>query len=616
MKPRTYPYLLVLGTLLLVVDTAAARSFFGDRVKVSGRWDGGTLVAERIQNRDSSKDPRSGQIEGVVSRTDLRRQSIQIGPLDVTWDNDTRFSGIDPWEIRDGAVLELKVTALGPTRLLATQVEPGDSSMQGPQVEIIGSVAGEQKSENGDLELDVLSMPVLLEARLYNAALLTARQDDKRPADQFTVDLAGRPLVIGGELEARARHRDNYDLERDDTRSRMGLGAQVEFFYPVSARYAAYLEIKAETEVDLRESGGGSFDDVVIRRGESWFYMHDFVFQDVGLQIGRQNFAEKREWWWDTELDAIRLSRIGARTSAEIAVAQDIAPSTWGEPIDPEDEDILRLLARYSWAWLPDHDIDAFLLSQNDRSGQAAVGTRVGEDEADESDARLVWLGGRLSGRFVSDRVGGLYYWADVAYVYGDEFITGYDELGADELLVERHSAVDVDAWGFDAGVSWSLPLTNPLTFTLGYAYGSGDPDPDDDIDRNFRQTGLNDNNGKFRGVDRFRYYGEVLRPELSNMTILTLSLGRDILEGSSFELVYHQYEQDVAADFLRDSGIGADPGGISGDLGQEFDLVIGLEEWKHLELEFVAGFFKPGAAYENAAGSSLLIDFKFNYNF
>jgi len=616
MKYESCCYAMLLGLALLPVTAAEARSFYGDRIKISGRWDGSVLVAERIQDRDSSKDPRSGQLEGVVTRTDLRRQSIRIGPLDVAWDDDTRFTGIDPWEIRDGAVLELKVTALGPARLLATEVEPGDRSMQEHQVEIIGSVAGEQKADNGDLELDVLSTPIFLEARLYNAAVLTARQDDNRPTDQFTVDVAGRPLIIGGELEARARHRNNYDLERDDTRTRMGLAAQVEFFYPMSARYAAYFEVKAETEVDLRESGNGTFDDVAVRRGESWFYMHDFLFEDVGLQIGRQNFAERREWWWDTDLDAIRLSYMKNRISSEIAIAQDIAPETWGEPFDPEDEDLLRLLARFSWAWLPDHDIDVFALSQNDRSGLRVIGTEFDEDELDESDARLTWLGGRLSGRMVTDRVGGVYYWVDAARVAGDEIVTEIIDLGDGRVVVDRLTSVQVDSWGFDAGASWSLPLTNPLTLSVGYAFGAGDPQPDDDVDRNFRQTGLNDNNGKFRGVDRFRYYGEVLRPELSNLNILTLSVGRDILEGSSFELVYHRYVQDVPADFLRDSGLGADPDGNSDDIGQEFDLVIGLEEWKHLELEFVAGFFMPGAAFESANGNSVLVDFKFNYNF
>lgn len=54
------------------------------------------------------------------------------------------------------------------------------------------------------------------------------------------------------------------------------------------------------------------------------------------------------------------------------------------------------------------------------------------------------------------------------------------------------------------------------------------------------RQTGLQDNNGEFFGVDCFRYYGELLRPELSKLQITTLALGFRMLTNSSIEFVYH----------------------------------------------------------------------------
>ncbi len=61
---------------------------------------------------------------------------------------------------------------------------------------------------------------------------------------------------------------------------------------------------------------------------------------------------------------------------------------------------------------------------------------------------------------------------------------------------------------------------------TLGYALGSGDDASTSDVDESFRQTGLQDNSAKFNGVTRLKYYGEVLNPELSNLSVLTAGVG------------------------------------------------------------------------------------------
>jgi hypothetical protein len=52
-------------------------------------------------------------------------------------------------------------------------------------------------------------------------------------------------------------------------------------------------------------------------------------------------------------------------------------------------------------------------------------------------------------------------------------------------------------------------------------------------------------------------------------------------------------------------------------DFGQEWDVVIGIEEWEHLELELVGAVFRAGNAYGSRSGeqASALI-FKLNYNF
>jgi hypothetical protein len=90
-----------------------------------------------------------------------------------------------------------------------------------------------------------------------------------------------------------------------------------------------------------------------------------------------------------------------------------------------------------------------------------------------------------------------------------------------------------------------------------------------------------------------------------------------DLFESSSIELVYHYYRQDEAAETLGESRLKASPGGSNPDLGHEIDLIVGLEEWEHIEIELVGSVFRAGSAFDSDKGEIAgLAIFKMNYNF
>src|SRR5205823_14938621 len=97
-----------------------------------------------------------------------------------------------------------------------------------------------------------------------------------------------------------------------------------------------------------------------------------------------------------------------------------------------------------------------------------------------------------------------------------------------DEARARRSSRRDDDVGGFAVGARTALdsPRRWRPAFTLGDAFGSGDSNARHGEDTAFRQTGLHRNNDRFLGVDRFHYYGELARPELSNLHIVTASVG------------------------------------------------------------------------------------------
>jgi len=214
-------------------------------------------------------------------------------------------------------------------------------------------------------------------------------------------------------------------------------------------------------------------------------------------------------------------------------------------------------------------------------------------DDRDADRRRLVFLGVRSRGEPVED----LDYWFELGYVGG------------------RDGPSRVRGWGVDLGVTYELQVGPKPALTLGLAFGSGDRNPEDGLDRSFRQTGLQENEGDFGGSASFRYYGEVLDPELSNLAIVTVGLGVRPGEQFSLDLVYHYYLQHRASTALR-SALDAEPSGRSPHLGHGLDLIVGLEEiWARLDVKAVLGYFWPGAAFPGSDGAWLVgaeVQFRF----
>ncbi|MGH9390554.1 MAG: alginate export family protein, partial [Vicinamibacteria bacterium] len=161
-----------------------------------------------------------------------------------------------------------------------------------------------------------------------------------------------------------------------------------------------------------------------------------------------------------------------------------------------------------------------------------------------------------------------------------------------------------IRGWGVDLGATYEFPVPWKPALTLGFAFGSGDANPDDGTDQSFRQTGLQENEGDFGGATTFKYYGEVLDPELSNLAIFTAGIGIRPSEKFSLDLVYHYYLQNRASATIRNAGIDAEPSGRSRRLGSGIDFIVGVQElWDRLDVKLVVGYFLPGAAFPEAVG-------------
>ncbi len=442
--------------------------------------------------------------------------------------------------------------------------------------------------------------------------------DEKRPEDQFTYQFLGRPLTVGGEYSAEVKFRSDHSLNtREDDVAQLDQELEIELLYPWRDDVVVFLEGKLVFDNDLYAEDGDRDSEGEVQRGQSWLYLDKLFDSRFSLQAGRQSIRDRRSWWWDRKLDAVRLFYDGTPISFQLAAAERLIPEELGTDIDPEIEDVFRVLGRITWRWAKKQRLVLFYAHQNDHSNVPREANLISESREDESDADLNWLGLRATGRWKIKPYGRFDYWLDAAAVRGDETVIDFDDAGDGLSVVDEIEEFKVRGWGLDVGITRRADSSIPYNVTLAYARGSGDRDLDDRVDRSFRQTGLQNNDAKFRGVNRFRYYGELLRPELSNMQVFTVGLGRRFWKRSSIELVYHYYRQVEPAPFLRASRLRTRPLGEKKGIGQELDVVIGLEEWKHWELELVGAVFRAGSAFGPQSGEwATAVLFELEYNF
>lgn len=309
-------------------------------------------------------------------------------------------------------------------------------------------------------------------------------------------------------------------------------------------------------------------------------------FSDIGsdgprvneatLTLGRKSLSDSREWLYDARLDGLILEAKLPASKADLMFAVNRGKWMDSDLLDRDKSaKVTNLIFLVEHHPVKSVDIGAYALIRRDSS-------------SDNDSPRFFGISAR--GEIYDQR---LTFWTDLATVDGQD---------DDETI---------DGYGYDVGATLKLFDAGTVYVTLGYAFGSGDGDEDTD----FRQSGLHGNGDRFGGVTSFKYYGELVDPELSNLKILTAGLGFRPGKKLSFDLVYHRYEQDFLLDEMRDSDLDMDPNGESKGLGSELDLIIGFTGFEDLTTELVVGYFQPGAAFDDA-DDAMMVSAQIAYEF
>jgi hypothetical protein len=436
---------------------------------------------------------------------------------------------------------------------------------------------------------------------------LTEREDKRRPLEPWTAHPFGHTLSLGGEyeLELGAVRRRVLESEvdgkpvREADRWLLANVLTLEAFYTIGAPLSVFVQAEAALEEDLLGRTFEGVSDRYLERGEMWLYSEDVLGSGLSVDLGRLDFEDDRRWWWDDELDALRLEWERDTFDVALALAYELGSSRSDQSfVDPEQERVLRLLLECSWDFHENHSLQLFGLHQDDHSATERPGDSVAVEREDDSDARLTWVGLRQTGVFDLGPRGLLGYWLDTGLVSGRERLIELGDVAGGRAPVETVERHEVDGFGIDAGLSWLLPLPFEPRVFAGYAFGSAE----------YRQSGVHDNEPGFGGVERFDGYGALLRPELSNLNVATLGAGISLLRSSSLDLVYHHYRLHERAEDLRDAELQFELDGSHHQLGHEVDLVLALEEWERLEFTIAAAALRTSNAFDGTGGRRWLL--------
>ncbi len=574
----------------------------GHMVEVRGEFDErGRFVAQKLELLPADEDDI---LIGTVAPEETDPNSFTLLRQRVDTEEETSWNEIEKGSLA-GKRVKIEGTYKGPTRFRAESIEP-----RGEGRDRIGARIDALVRVEGGSEAHLMNYIVFLadgieiehEQPLASYALAPERilggpsgdrELEREEDDAFGEGFAlTETLKLQGQLEWISDFEENFDLTEDTTadeedrwdnagalRFRLAWAPREDLYGVAELRYNQNYRRDEDNGVnDSETSHDGSL-------GETWLQWRDLGGnQGFDLTAGRQDFDDPREWIYDQNLDALRLTWIRPDWRMDVSASTTL---TDGSERDEE-----------SWnavAYLSNNDDDRYLavyglLRETD---EAPTEVRNASDDpviVDLSESS-VFLGARALGEWLPQNES----WADFSFLIAQR--DAPVNQGPVNVVVDE---VDVAAWAYDVGTTWEPPFADPFYFTIAYAFGQGASDANE----SYRQTGYQDNTAKFGGVTSFSYYGELFEPELSNLGITTLGVGTRIAERTSLDLVYHTYTQDEAsAAYSPFPGIEANldrrPNGADADLGWELDLIFGYRRFKSWDLEIVGATFEPGEGFD-----------------
>lgn len=537
----------------------------GEAVEVTGRWDHGgrVFVATRIEKLPEGRRPSArGAIEALDrpgARFTLFGREVRVDEATVFAADSAgttgRFADLAPgMRVEVGADAE-PGGAWRATRIAWSGIKSSDK-VKGTITEA-GPVADTtQTLQVSGLEIRVTEVTDLKTDYLEGELLGTLFADE---GDATAPHLRLGRLRLAGYGRMTTYRDAGYTLSGADDDSLVGQPAVA---LQAAGDWSGSFQTLADVRLGSDQSWAGRRFDVTSARLEvlqAYGILRTPRAKGVILSVGRQRVRDAREWLFDEYLDAVRLYLTVTRPLVLEASYLPSVSAPRGAKFETWDDRLLR--ARL----IPDarNEVSLYWLSRRDSAPRRRQPVYAGLSFAGRP-AR--WLRG----------------WLEAAVLRGE-----------DKGRPQRAHALDI-------GTTISTTGRVRPGLTLAYALGSGEENrPGDPYSQEFRQTGYEDNSGRFGGFSSFKYYGEVLDPELSNLEVMTAGASLRFGYSVSADVVVHRYRQHRPDDELRAALLlqGA-PDGSARELGREADFILAVQDlFRCASASYGFGVFMPGPA-------------------
>lgn len=391
-------------------------------------------------------------------------------------------------------------------------------------------------------------------------------------------------------MEAEYRGEENFDLNDDEDDVDRELESKLSFRTKITPHenIKGYADMALSPKWDLKDEPTNDEDsEFEFKMSEAYVSLHDF-FEGTNLTLGRQPFEDERGWFYSAKIDALRYLHRFEDLSVDFAFGRGSIVETdlfnW-----EETKEIYNYLLKSQYQLSQENIVALYIIYRYDYS---------------EDWVRPLTLGLSSSGKITEP----LSYWTDFAWVKGREHAGSQGS---------NPRTFGFEGIGFDTGLKYEFDSKWDPSISLGYAFGEGDIEPDNGDNKGFRQNGLHYNYGKLNGIRSFNYYGEVFKPELSNLMIFSLGAGIKPTEKTSVEIVYNYFLQHHKTDAFKYTPIDADPTGQDREVGSEVDLVMSVKKFHNFDVKAIFGVFSPGEAFsEDEDETAYLFKVKIGYRF
>ncbi|MEE9339110.1 MAG: alginate export family protein [Methylococcaceae bacterium] len=324
----------------------------------------------------------------------------------------------------------------------------------------------------------------------------------------------------------------------------------------------------------------------------------------LGVLAGRKQFRDDRGWWYDNQLDVAQLQFNSSLFNADVSYGgRLIDERVISESQNIGFEDSEFIIAHLDYQFYYQHHFQAYTIYQKDDFSNNRIGNVFDNNSSVNSELDLLWIGFRFNGLFSLADKSKLNYWVDFATINGSEREFTTFDLSSNQQVINDIRDINVSyGYGIDLGAAWKSANEN-WGLAANYAIGSGDSS-DSNRQSSYRQPTIANNKGKILGNQRVRLYGELLRPELSNLQLVNVTAGHRFneyfwLQGSYFHYWQIQADKQIDASILTIS-----PNGKNKEIGNEVDLTLMATWTKNFNAQLTLSGFHAGDAYDQKADS------------